>query len=919
MQDSRWQLLQTLFAQAVGLPQREREPFIAAHCAQDPALADELRQLLRHDEPQRDAMPAALQAVAGAWVRDDRQAWVGRLLGPWRIVAHLADGGMGAVFRAERADGQYQQQVAIKLLNPALVSDTDRARLQAERQILARLAHPLIARLLDGGRTEDGAPYLVMEFVDGEPIDAWCNGRALDTAARLRLFVQVCQAVDHAHRNLVVHRDLKPSNILVDRNGTPRLLDFGIARLLDQDGLTRSSEQVLTPSHASPEQIVGAAITTASDVYALGVLLYDLLTGRLPHQANTGSPAAMARAIVETVPPRPSRAVTESGRSRRLDAVQNAMQRRGDRLSPERLARELQGDLDNIVLMALRKEPDRRYATAQALADDIERHLSHRPVLARPDTLAYRASKFRQRHPVAVPLSVLSGLLVLVAAGTFTWRLAAERDRALAAEARTRRAAAFSAAVLQGTSADEGAARQVSVLNLLDRAVKRAQLELAGDPAVSAQVELALGSALSSWGAYEDALVPLRHMLSTARQRGDEGRRDAALALSQLGSVLHDLGQLDESMQATRDALTLWQAVGTPAEQASAVGDLAMALNSLRRRTEAEPVFRDAIARLRRVHGGDHSDLAFMLNNLAWGLHAMGRYDEARPLYEEALAMQQRLGEGLPVRGQTLNNLAGLFYDQGELAQAERRWRELLLQQQALYGANGHAAVTRTEALLSTVLMASGQLDEAEELAARAQRGNLRLLGEPHRWSAASMAIHAQTLLALGRLDEAEALWRRVLAVRQQVLPAGHSSLAAVHLGLGRVAMARGRLPKAEAEGRQALSILRAMTSPDRVPLDEVLILVARAAARQGRRDEARVLSEEAVAVLRQQRPPGHYRRLAVEAEVQLPPFVAVAAAPALQRAQQTWVDLQQRLGPQAPVVTELGAALAAAGVPPEG
>jgi serine/threonine protein kinase len=381
---------------------------VAEATADDPALGAELRRLLTQDAAAATGDAAVRDAIGRAAARlvserQDRR--LGERLGPWRIVAHLADGGMGAVYRGVRDDGRYVQQVAVKLLNPAFASADAKARLETERRILARLEHPAIARLLDGGSTDDGVPYLVMEFVDGEPIDTWCDQQGLDTAARLRLFVQVCRAVDHAHRNLVVHRDLKPSNILVDTEGRPRLLDFGIAKLVDgAPGVTRTGEVVLTPSHASPEQITGGTVTTATDVYALGVLLYDLLTGRLPY-GGAGTPAAaLAREIVETEPPRPSAAVTDGGSSRRLAAARA----RGERLTPQRLAQELSGDLDNIVLMALRKEPDRRYPTAADLADDIERSLADLPVRARRDTLGYRATKFLRRHPVAVPVSALA-------------------------------------------------------------------------------------------------------------------------------------------------------------------------------------------------------------------------------------------------------------------------------------------------------------------------------------------------------------------------------------------------------------------------------------------------------------------------------------------------------------------------------
>jgi eukaryotic-like serine/threonine-protein kinase len=672
MEASRWKRLQMLFEQALSRPPEAREAFVQEACAADSELAKELRALLASDSAP-DSVPGALARAASRVLHADSRGLVGQRLGAWRIESHLADGGMGAVYLAARADGQYEQPAALKLLNPGLISPAAQERMAQERQILARLTHPHIARLLDGGRTPEGLPYLVMEYVDGVPIDAWCHERGLDTAARLRLFVKVCAAVDHAHRNFIVHRDLKPSNILVDGDGVPKLLDFGIAKLLESHAeadLTRSGERLLTPSHASPEQITGGAISTATDVYALGVLLYDLLTGKRPHEATSGGAVALARAILDTEPTRPSDAVASTGTSRRR---LRQLRERGEQLTPERLARELKGDLDNIVLMALRKEPERRYASAQALADDIERHLSNRPVRARPDTLAYRSGKFWRRHPVAVPASALALLLALAGSAAFAWRLSDERDRALAAEAqatqaadRARQAAEFTASILENTGANRGAAREVSVQDLLATASRRVRDELKDAPPVATGMRTALGRALHSWGSYDEALKELQPALAEARSRGAAGVRDEAEILSLLGTVTHDLGELETSLDWTRQAEARWQAVGTPAEKASALSDLAMALNGLRRRSEAEPVFRAALAQMRLAHPGDHEDTAWLLNNLGWCLHAMGRLDEAGPIYEEALTMQRRMGSALVDISQTLSNVAGLAYDRGE-------------------------------------------------------------------------------------------------------------------------------------------------------------------------------------------------------------------------------------------------------------
>ncbi len=921
MEEAHWARLQQLFREALALAGPARVAFVAEATADDPALGAELRRLLTQDAAAATGDAAVRDAIGHAAARlvserQDRR--LGERLGPWRIVAHLADGGMGAVYRGVRDDGRYVQQVAVKLLNPAFASADAKARLETERRILARLEHPAIARLLDGGSTDDGVPYLVMEFVDGEPIDTWCDQQGLDTEARLRLFVQVCRAVDHAHRNLVVHRDLKPSNILVDTDGRPRLLDFGIAKLVDgAPGVTRTGEVVLTPSHASPEQITGGTVTTATDVYALGVLLYDLLTGRPPY-GGAGTPAAaLAREIVEAPPPRPSAAVTDGGSSRRLAAARA----RGERLTPQRLAQELSGDLDNIVLMALRKEPDRRYPTAADLADDIERSLADLPVRARRDTLGYRATKFVRRHPVAVPVSALAMLLAVGAAGVFTWRLAQERDRALAAEARATRVAEFTASVLRNTGADQGADRNLPVQTLLGRAAARVDVELAGDPAVATRLRTALGDALMSWGDYDAARRQLEAALATARLRGAEGERDAAEAMQLLGTVAHDQSELERSLDWTQQAEALFRRVGTPAEQASALGDVAMSLNALRRRDEAEPVFRETLRLMRQVYGGaDHDDIAWILNNLAWCLHAMGRLDEAEPLYLEALAMQRRLGAPQTTLQQTQNNLAGVYYDRGRLDAAEQLWREVLQQYEQVFGAEGHAAVARGRSMVALIDIERGHWDEAVQLMQAAVATNQSLLGEKHRWTAGTMLRLGNALLGAGRLRDAERWMQRADAVQRALLPPVHASHVYTQLALARVAMARGgagRLASAERLLRAAHDQIAAMPSPDRVPLDDVEIALARVLALQGASAEADDLAQRVRDRVRRTLAPDHYRRLAAEAVLALPPFVAAPTAAAVAQARDALQRVRAATGPQARRVRDIVAGLRAAGAEP--
>jgi serine/threonine protein kinase/tetratricopeptide (TPR) repeat protein len=415
MNSDRFQRCEELFHAAAALSDQEREAFLQRSCAADPQLRGEVERLLSAHARAGDFISSPAIAAAGDWSGID-ESWVGRLVGPYRVVREIGRGGMGAVYLGERADGQYQQRVALKVIKRGMDTEQVLARFRAERQILASLDHQNIARLLDGGSTDQGVPFFAMEYIEGEPIDAWATRRELSVEDRLRLFLQVCSAVAYAHQNLVVHRDIKPLNILVTGEGVPKLLDFGIAKVLhegaDEATSTVTGMRLLTPEYASPEQIDGRHATTVSDVYALGVVLYELLTGRSPYRTRSRAPLDLVEAVRTTDPERPS---VVGG--------------------TEKLRRRLRGDLDTILLTALRKEPARRYQSVEQFAGDLRRHLEGLPVRARPDTFRYRAGKFVRRNRVSV---AAGGLLALALLGG-TAATAYQAQQARAAQARAER------------------------------------------------------------------------------------------------------------------------------------------------------------------------------------------------------------------------------------------------------------------------------------------------------------------------------------------------------------------------------------------------------------------------------------------------------------------------------------------------
>jgi eukaryotic-like serine/threonine-protein kinase len=423
MTPEEWHEVKQVLQTALELPPELRESFLDSACPREGSIRSEVESLLRsHDEDEIFLERSVAVSPASLLDNAPSPCRVGGRLGPYKLLDQIGEGGMGAVFRALRADGLYDKQVAIKIIRSGLSSEFFLSRFRNERQILARLEHPNIARLLEGGITEEGSPYVVLEYVAGLPIDKYCEHHELSIAERLKLFRTVCSAVQYAHQNLIVHRDLKPGNILVTEDGTPKLLDFGIAKMLDpkqeetRADRTETLLRIMTPDFASPEQVRGESITTASDIYSLGVILYLLLTGRKPYRLSSTAPHEIMKAICDTDPERPSTAITRCEEIREKNDSPTKITE-ASRLDPkrEKLRRLLAGDLDNIVLKALRKEPDRRYATIEQFSEDVRRHLEHLPVIARKETPFYLGSKFILRHKVGVAVTMAAALTLIIA------------------------------------------------------------------------------------------------------------------------------------------------------------------------------------------------------------------------------------------------------------------------------------------------------------------------------------------------------------------------------------------------------------------------------------------------------------------------------------------------------------------------
>jgi serine/threonine-protein kinase len=809
-----WRQVFAVLDQALDLPAEGRESLVRRACEGDAALAAEVARLLAQAD-RASVLDTPAVEFAAPFLHDlppEADASVsGARIGAYRILRELAHGGMGTVYLAERADEQYHQTVALKVLR-GWNAESDRSvrRFLEERQILASLEHPDIARLLDGGVTADGLPWFVMEYVEGIPIDRYCDTRRLNIDERLELFCRVCAAVQHAHRNLIVHRDLKPANILVTAVGGVKLLDFGIAKLLVADGAadarTATVERLMTPLYASPEQVRGEAISTATDVYALGVLLNDLLTGRDPYLLTTREPSEIVRAILEREPQPPSAAVLLG------DEVADRAQARGSVVA--RLVRRLRGDLDTIVLTALQKEAGRRYGTAEQLEADVRRHLAGLPVTARPDSRLYRAQKFVRRNRIGVGLAAGVALLVLafaVVTAVQSVRIRAQADRIAVERDRAEQVSTYLAGLFQTSDPFAGGGARLTARQILDSGATRIDRELASQPEARAQMLFEMGRAYFGLGVRDRARRFVETSLAIRRRTSSEPQIVVAQTLDFLGTVLVLQGELDD----------------------------------------AERAYRDALAQRRQLQGSRHPDVARSLNGLAGVLRSRARFREADSVSREAVTLDEaRSDEHRLDLAQSLDGQARALWELADFAAAAQLYsRALMLRRQVL--PDGHLEVAGSVVRLAMALGDAGQTAGADSLFRDGLAARRRALGGDHPDVIADEAEYARLLHRLRRDGEAERLYLRALSIARQRLPASHPLVATVLMGLGELRLDAGAPRAAEPLFREALAVRQAALSQHHPGSADAEQLVGAAALALGRYAEADLYLHSRLELLR--------------------------------------------------------------------
>jgi eukaryotic-like serine/threonine-protein kinase len=837
--DPSWSKVESLLGEILELPPDGQEGALQRLGDRSPTLRAEVERLLRASAKPPgfldgsgfdDAAPLVELGAEGPVRASGR-------IGPYRIIGEAGHGGMGTVYLAER-DEPYRQRVALKVARGALALDEHLLRrFGEERQILAGLQHAHIAQLLDGGLTQEGLPWLAMEYVEGEPLDRYCAARTLALDVRLQLFLAVCDAVQFAHQHLVVHRDLKPSNILVTAEGQVKLLDFGIAKVLNpipgtsapHEAFTRTGLRLLTPEYASPEQVRGESVTVRSDVYALGVLLYELLAGRRPYRLTGRTPLEVERAVLEQDPDRPSSVIEDP-----------------------RLQRRLRGDLDTIVLTALRKEAGRRYQSVDRLAGDVRRHLEGRPVMARPDTWGYRTGKFAWRHRYRLAAAALVALSLVGGLAGTAWQAQAAATEA----AKQREVKDFLVRLFQVSDPEQSRGREINARELLERGTRRVDSVLSGSPELQSELLHVLGVIHGELGLYRRADALLERSVRLSRVVHGTQSRELATRLIDWGNVLTREARFGDADSVLRAALALHRRIDSDDSTVSAsLRALGAVQNHLGRTSEAESLYREALRRDRRGFGDRHVTVALDLSGLGTALYRAADLVRADSAYRAAFAIQRRLLDPThPSLMTSLHELAEVSAGLGRYAEAERLQREVLSARRRVYP-DGHPDVARALHELASVLQSAERrdrrLEEAESLLVealtmqRSQLGGLHpstintlntlvlnrywrgdlaraeagirevvegwtsTLGEEHQYTLTAVTTLSGILRDRGRYREAEPLVRRVLAVRQRVLGEEHADVANSWSHLGHILKLKGDMAGSERAYRQALVLNR--------------------------------------------------------------------------------------------------------------
>jgi len=844
----RWARIQTLFHDAAARPPAEWRPYLESVCVGDPGLVTEVMELLEEDARGDSLLELSVSEVARQVLDADLSTTMlsSEHFGPYRLREMLGEGGMGVVYLAERAD--LGSVAAIKILRDAWLSPARRERFASEQRTLAQLNHPSIARLYDADTLTDGTPWFAMEYVEGLPLTTYCRTRNSSMSGRLRLFRSVCEAVQHAHRHAVIHRDLKPSNILVRHDGIVKLLDFGIAKQLESLEVpveqTQTGLRFMTPAYAAPEQILAGRVGIHTDIYSLGVVLYELLAERLPYDFSNRGAAEIEVLITGEAPDRPSvaaRAASDEGRARARSLRATAW-----------------ADLDVLCLTAMHKDPQRRYRTVDALIRDIDHYLAGEPLEARPDTVRYRMGKFvrRNRVPVFAAGTVAAGVIGLVI--FYTLRLTTARNTAVAEAARTQRIQRFTMSLFAGGDSDVGPADSLRVVTLVDRGVQEAR-SLDQEPAVQSELYQTLGSIYQKLGNFVRADTLLQLALDRNRALFPAGSPEVSSSLVALGLLRVEQARYDDAEKLVREALEE-SGRASPREHpmiAQATFALGQVLQARGNYDKAIEAAEEAV-RLYSVPGDSVApELAASLGELAGDHFYAGHYEVSDSLNRRAMAMYRRLyGERHPQVAAVLINLGASQFDRGNYAEAERFDREGLEVYRGFYGPEHHETAYAMT-MLARALVFQEKFAEATELLRKSLAVREKVFGPDNPVVASTLNELGNIAFQQNRLDEAEAAWSRMAGIYKKAYNDRHYLIGIALSNLASVYVKREQYPRAEALYRDVLARYEGLLAPDHVNVGITRIKLGRSLLRQRRYAEAAAESLAGYEILIKQANPG--------------------------------------------------------------
>jgi serine/threonine-protein kinase len=857
MDGTRWERMQALFHEAADLPEPERRSFLKAVCGEDEGLMADVLAMLQEDACTTSLLNQDVAQVAHQVLIDAPPPAVPhKEFGPYRIKEMLGEGGMGVVYLAERED--LGSLVAIKLLRDAWLSPARRERFASEQRTLAQLNHPSIARLYDADTLADGTPWFVMEYVEGVPLTEFCQQRQCSIRERLELFRLVCEAVQYAHRHAVIHRDLKPSNIFVKLDGTVRLLDFGIAKQLESLDVpvdqTQTGLRLLTPAYAAPEQIRGERVGIHTDVYSLGVILYELLAGRLPFDLSNRTPHQIEAIIVEQDPEKPSVVARQQAGSPVLGASRTA-----------------RADLDVLCLTAMHKDVHRRYQTVEALIRDIDHYLKSEPLEARPDSVRYRVGKFVTRNwrPVSAAAAVLVAVIGLVV--FYTARLTQARNTALAEAARTQRIQRFMLNLFQGGDEAVGPAENLRVITLVDQGVQEAR-SLDSEPAVQAQLYETLGDIYQKLGKLEQANALFHSALEKRKALFGTDHAEVGDTLVALGLLRTDQAQMEEGERLAREGLEMNRRNLPPNHPAVAKATTALGqvLEARGKYDEAIKVLEEAV-RLHSVAGEADPDLAVAMSELANTHFYAGHFDVCESLNRRILAMNRQLfGDRHPHVADDLINLGAVQFERGRYAEAEQFYRQGLDIIRSWYGKEHHKTASAMT-MLGRALVSQEKLDEGSAVMQEAFSIQERVYGKVHPRVASALNELGRVAQQQGRLDDAQKYFNRMADIYKTVYNDKHYYIGIALSNLAGVHVDRKEYVRAEQLYRDVLRRYGETLSPGHQLVGIAKVRLGRALLRQQRYPEAEtdILAGYEI-LMKQSSPPARWLQFAQEDLVKL-------------------------------------------------